>query len=424
MLKIQDAVNCVLNAMKLRGCTESTLEHNKWSIYNPIINFHTKNGTDNCSNKLLKKMCQQQEARFIDGKIGRKYYSEFVTAVFRIQSYAKTGEVDFSVVKDTKQYKPQKKYQDIIDAVLVASGLSPSHQCKLGVTMRHFFCFYEKRHSSISEITDRDFIDFIPIVAKNNPNNMNASMRALRYIIEYLNAHHLADIKIDIGVFNPKAPPHRLIAPFTQSDINAMLSAIKNNSKTPKRDTAIILLAFNSGLRCVDIRNLCLHNIDWQKQEVQIVQRKTGVSISSPLSGKTLNAIAEYILEERPKSDDTHIFLRAVPPYTALKSTSPLDYMIDKYCRISSIDKIEGRSFHSLRRALGTELAIAETPITSISQMLGHRNMSSDKAYISFNNTQTTLCASGFSEVPITKGVYAAHRLNNLTKIEKGGEPA
>lgn len=93
--------------------------------------------------------------------------------------------------------------------------------------------------------------------------------------------------------------------------------------------------------------------------------------------------------------------------------------MVDKYCRLASIDKIEYRSFHSLRRAFGTELAIAEIPITSISQMLGHRDMSADKAYISFNNTQTSLCASDFSEVPITKGVYAF-----CTGVEEGGEHA
>ena len=112
-----------------------------------------------------------------------------------------------------------------------------------------------------------------------------------------------------------------------------------------------------------------------EKEELRIVQKKTGTSISAPLNGKTLNAIATYILEERPKSEDPHVFLRAYPPYEAIKSTSPLDYMIDKYCRLASIDKIEYRSFHSLRRAFGTELAVAEVPVTSISQMLGHRDM-------------------------------------------------
>lgn len=93
--------------------------------------------------------------------------------------------------------------------------------------------------------------------------------------------------------------------------------------------------------------------------------------------------------------------------------------MVDKYCRLASVEKIEYRSFHSLRRAFGTELAIAEVPVTTISQMLGHRDMNADKAYLSFNKSQTSLCASDFTEVPITKGIYSVQ-----SKIGKGGGQA
>ncbi|MDO5128275.1 MAG: tyrosine-type recombinase/integrase [Eubacteriales bacterium] len=417
MLKIHDAVDGVITAMQQRGCTEYTLKEIRWSVYTPIIRYHTDSGTDICSHKLLDELCQKQEERYLKGEISRKYYRSFVTASFRIRSYVNTGKVDFAIVKDTKVYKPGDEYQTLIDTTLSETGLSKDHQYKLSIVMRQFFCFYEKRHECIAEISDRDFIEFLPVFAKKNPHNMNCGLRALRYLIQYLNEHRLAKLTVDLKVFTPKAPPHRLIAPFTQDDISAMLSVIDNNSETPKRDAAIILLAFNSGLRCADIRNLQLHNIDWKKEEIRIVQKKTGTSLSAPLNGRTLNAIAAYILEERPKSEDSHVFLRARPPYEAIKSTSPLDYMIDKYCRLASIDKIEYRSFHSLRRAFGTELAIAEVPVTSISQMLGHRDMGADKAYLSFNNTQTSLCASDFSEVPITKGVYAF-----CSSIEEGGE--
>lgn len=424
MLKIQDAVDGVINAMRTRGCCENTLKGVQWSVYTPIIRYHSDNGTDVYSNELLEEICQKQEERYLRGEISRKFYRAFVTAAFRIRSYVNTGEVDFSIVKDSKLYKPVTEHQELIDAALRATGASQDQQYKLSIVMRQFFCFFEEHHTSIAEISDRDFINFIPVVAEKNPNNMNCTLRSLRYLIQYLNEHHLAKINVDLKVFSPKAPPHRLIAPFTQDDITAILGVIENNSQTPKRDAAIILLAFNSGLRCADIRNLHLHNIDWKKEEVRIVQKKTGISLSAPLNGKTLNAIAAYILEERPKSGDSHVFLRAYPPYEAIKSTSPLDYMIDKYCRLASIDKIEYRSFHSLRRAFGTELAIAEVPVTSISQMLGHRDMGADNAYLSFNHTQTSLCASDFSEVPITKGMYALCRFGNHTGFEEGGEQA
>lgn len=250
---------------------------------------------------------------------------------------------------------------------------------------------------------------------------MSIVMRAVKFVTEYLDSQQFTKIETDWGVFRPATSPLHLIPPYTQEEIGWMLDAVDSHSKTPLRDKSMILLAFNSGLRGVDIRNLKLTDICWEKQELHIVQSKTGAPIAAPLQGKTLNAIADYILKERPKCDSDCVFIRSYPAYTGLSSTSPLDYMVDKYCRLAGIPKKSYRSFHSLRRAFGTELAEAEIPITSISQMLGHRDMGSDKAYLSFNRSQTSLCSSDFSEVPITKGIYADMPFPSCHGTEEGG---
>lgn len=422
MQRIEDVVNGVLEALRQRGLSDYSLKCINWSVYRPIINWHHVHGTDICSLDLIEKLCEQKRICYENNEIKRKYYRAFVTAAFRVRSYVETGKVDFSIVKETKRYIPGKEYLELIDSILKTNNLTESNRKKLDIIMRYFFCFFEERHTNIQQFTDQDFLDFIPIAAERNPHNMTCVMRALRYISQYLNEHELAKINIDFTEFRPKSLSTRMIAPYTQDDISAVLNVIESNSKTPKRDKAIILLAFNSGLRCVDIRNLELYNINWKRQELSIVQKKTGIPIAVPLNGKTLNAVAEYILEERPESKDDHVFLRAYPPYSRINSTSPLDYMIDKYCRLASIEKLSYRSFHSLRRAFGTELAIAEVPLTSISQMLGHSDISSDKAYLNFNKTQTSLCASNLSEVPITKGVYASYFLETHRKSKRGGD--
>ena len=276
MQRIEDAVNGVLEAMRQRGVSEYSLKCIRWSVYRRIVVWHHTHDTDICSYELLSSLCELQRIRYEHGEISRKFYRAFVTAAFRIRSYVDIGKVDFSIVKDTKYYKPGKEYQELVDSILKASGLTEGSQYKLAIIMRQFFCFFEKRHSSIEQATDRDFLDFIPEAAKKNPNNMTCTMRALRYITQYLNDHQLAEISVDLSIFRPQSPPNRMIAPFTQDDISAVMDVIGSHSKTPKRDAAIILLAFNSGLRCVDIRNLKLHNIDWKKQELRIVQKKTG----------------------------------------------------------------------------------------------------------------------------------------------------
>lgn len=422
MQKIEDAVCGVLEAMRQRGIGDYSISCINWSVYRPIVNWHYEHGTEFCSDELLESLCERQRVRYEGGEICRKFYRSFVTASFRIRSYVATGEVNFSIVKDARRYRPNESYQELTEAILQSTDLTDGHKKRLSVPIHHFFCFMQGRNKGSTQIGDRDFIDFIYEAAKTNKNNMTVVMRALRITATYLNDHQLTNIKTDLSVFRPQTAPIHLILPYTQHEINLALTVIDSNSKTPLRDRAIILLAFNSGLRCVDIRNLKLLDIDWEKQELRIVQKKTGKPIAVPLNGKTLNAIADYILKERPECGDKHVFIRAYPAYTGIASTSPLDYMIDKYCRLAGVEKKPYRAFHSLRRAFGTELAEAEVPVTSISQMLGHRDMSSGKAYLSFNRTQTALCSADFSEVPISKGVYADIQFPSCYTFEEGGD--
>ena len=117
MQKIEDVVNKVLEAMRLRGLGEYTLKCVNWSIYRSIVNWHYKHGTEYYSEELLEDLCKQQETRYMQGEISRKFYRSFVTASFRIRSYVDTGAVDLSIVKDARWFRPNQENQAITDAI-------------------------------------------------------------------------------------------------------------------------------------------------------------------------------------------------------------------------------------------------------------------------------------------------------------------
>ena len=84
------------------------------------------------------------------------------------------------------------------------------------------------------------------------------------------------------------------------------------------RDAALTLLALTTGLRACDIIALKLADIDWRGQTIGIVQQKTNNPLTLPLAALVTAKLAAYVLDERPNSNDDHVFLRSVAPYTRL----------------------------------------------------------------------------------------------------------
>lgn len=189
-------------------------------------------------------------------------------------------------------------------------------------------------------------------------------------------------------------------------EVDEVLSAIDTNTCVGKRNYAILSLAKTTGLRGSDIINLKLTDIDWRLGVISIVQSKTGVKLQLPLLFETGEAMKDYILNGRPTSDFPNVFLRCQAPYTALKSTASLDAVIESHKKQVNISKTpwDGKAFHGIRRGLGRDLVLADTPITSVMQVLGHTNIDSTKPYIMLNSNELKKCALNFEDVPVKRG--------------------
>ena len=243
---------------------------------------------------------------------------------------------------------------------------------------------------------------------------MGRSLRAIKYLSVYLKNNGNTDLLLDFTQLNARGHHVRVIPPYSQEEISRAVSSIDTTTPEGLRDYAIMLLAFDTGLRSVDIRALCLEDIDWNKGLLYLEQSKTGVPLILPLSGKVMNAIADYILTGRPECNHNEIFLTVKGPVRPMdKRHGAFSSICDKYFNAANVDKIPGRSFHSLRRSFATELSEAGIPLETISQMLGHKSIEEDKPYLSYNREQTALCAIGFDEIPVANGIYAGGGRND-----------
>lgn len=153
----------------------------------------------------------------------------------------------------------------------------------------------------------------------------------------------------------------------------------------------MMVLAVQSGLRSCDIIRLTFDCINWRTRELRVVQHKTGQPIVIPLEPETGNAIADYLLNGRPKSSLPQIFLCHVGAVRALKSRTG-SAIVSKYMKGAGIHS-GYRGFHSFRRTFATNLLQNEVPIELIQQMLGQTHIDSAKPYLSIDEQGLKRCA-------------------------------
>lgn len=394
-------------------------------ICNSIIRFCDQrygNSEILFSQDILDQYLGEVERCYQNGDVSKGYLRFKKRVVRMLGEYARLGKADPAVITGRKKYIPRDGHMTLIHQILAENKLTESSRYVLEPVMRHFFCFIDERGLSIPELTDYVFFEFLDAVSETNAGSIGRTFRALRLISEFLKMQAMAELNVDLSLLKVKSAPIRVIPPYSQVELQLAIDKIDLSTPAGIRNKAILLLAFETGLRSVDIRRLKLSDIDWKNAMLHIVQSKTGSPLTQPLNGMVMNAIADYVLHARPDCDRQEVFLTVRSPYRPLRDASTLRSAFETYCRNAGIQKREGRSFHSIRRSFATELSLAGVPLPTISQMMGHKNIDQDKPYLSYAKEKNALCALDFSDVPVSCGRYVSiHPTACGKSARKGG---
>lgn len=184
-----------------------------------------------------------------------------------------------------------------------------------------------------------------------------------------------------------------------------MLSVINHNTLIGKRDYAILLIALRLGLRSVDITNLTLAQLKWQRNTLEMVQQKTGRLLIVPLLADVGNAIIDYLLNGRPTSLEPYVFLRNQAPFTKLSGNTAVYHIVSGYMKKAGIRQDEGdrKGVHCLRHTVAARLLAAETPLPIISSVLGQADKNSARVYLSTDMEHLRSCALGLAGIEVVK---------------------
>jgi site-specific recombinase XerD len=201
----------------------------------------------------------------------------------------------------------------------------------------------------------------------------------------------------DLSEFVPKVCYYsraKLSKIWNEDEIAQMLSVIDRANPLGRRDYAIMLIAANLGLRISDIVNLSMEDFDWLQGTINIIQEKTGESLTLPISENVGKAVIDYWRNGRPKTIAPELFVQHTLPYQRINKTL-LYHIFNQYLITADVYLPDGKKhgLHSLRHSLASRLLEKDTPVNVIGNILGHVDSNSASYYIRIDIEKLRRCA-------------------------------
>lgn len=224
------------------------------------------------------------------------------------------------------------------------------------------------------------------------------SIRAFfRFLLE------IGEVQTDFAAKTPMVQARkqtRIPSVWTVDELKRLIAAIDKGSPKGKRDYAIILLACRLGMRCTDIKNLKMANFHWEEKNLVFKQSKTRETVSLPLTSDVGWAVIDYLKFGRPKIDSPFLFVRHIAPYGPFSKDDHLNQLIKRYMELAHLPTLKKRrGMHSLRHTMASMLLEKETPLSTISDILGHVDIDSTAVYLKVDINKLKECSIDLEEV-------------------------
>lgn len=235
---------------------------------------------------------------------------------------------------------------------------------------------------SPGDIRVRDVDDFVTALAgRVCAKTVARACTSLRCFLRFLHfraylAHDVAASVAAPRLLSADRPPRAL--PW--EDVQRLLNAIDVDSRTGRRDRALLLLMATYGMGAAEVLHLRLADIDWRARTLHLVRPKTGVECLLPLLSGVAAAMVAYLRDGRPPHSTTRaLFVMAVAPYGPM-STSAVRHAIRRYGCIAGLSAavLGGHVLRHSHACRQIELGAAPKVVSDI---LGHRDPASTSNY-------------------------------------------
>ena len=404
---VSEMFSSIMELLEQAGYAKRTLWGNMYGSLKSVVSFYHERGVDEYDTEITNEFLQAVEKRYREGGISRDYYNSQKRAAKKFQVFYETGTLTWECTKRKSKYQLNEEYNRLLDAFLSSRNFHENTKWDFAWAVRRYLSFFqEKGLPSLDKVTVNDARAFI-IHASTS-----MSSGSLHNLLCYVRQFHIflrdagENAPDCISLFSYRVPREMPVCGYvTDDELAAIMEQIDTSTDMGKHDKAITSLGATTGLRAIDIVKLKLTDIDWIRGEIHVTQSKPEGVLYLPLLPETGEAIKDYILNARPKTEVQEIFLREKAPFISLSSGVAIGYLFDSYSKKAGIERcpFDGKGFHGLRRRLARNMLTSGTPVTTIAQVLGHQNIQATKQYLSLDSQNLKECALDFSGISLER---------------------
>jgi integrase/recombinase XerC len=210
--------------------------------------------------------------------------------------------------------------------------------------------------------------------------SVNHHISALRSFYNYLLKQEVVDDNPFLLLDSQKVAKRNPDFLFVE-EMLALLDSIKTDSDLGVRNKAMLELMYASGLRCSEVVNLKVTDIDYQRQ-VLLVHGKGGKDRYVPYHDYAKEVLenyldgARYTLMLQAKEEHANVFVNQ----RGNKMTNRgVQNIVDRVCQ--EYDPTKKIHPHTFRHSFATHLLNAGADLRTVQELLGHANLSTTQIY-------------------------------------------
>ena len=277
---------------------------------------------------------------------------------------------------ETEVFSQLQLYLDYLRNIKFASGRTV---LAYGHDLRKLAGFLDSKHTyKVGHISEALIEEFLANTKGESPANFSRKLYAIKGFCKYLARKGFPAPEISI-----KAPKnhHRNISYLTDIEARRLLEVVAN-SHLPyfaPRDTAIVSLLLNTGIRVSELTNLRIKDFEdvFGNSFFINITRKGGDESRLPVSPNVAENIKNYLLKRETQPDEPLFLSRKG---NRIKQNT-VYWLVRSYLEKAGIKK-EKMGPHVLRHTVGTSLRAKGFDLVTIQKLLGHKKLETTSIYM------------------------------------------